>query len=257
MDVPLELTLATYAILFVGALFAGLVDAVAGGGGLISLPLLLNVGFPVPAALATNKLQSSFGSVTASVHYAKSGAVDVSKCTLGLFCSVAGSIAGAWAVQRMDGSVLAKLIPWLLAAILIYLLLKPELGQRARKQLWPTPLFFTVFGLGLGFYDGFFGPGTGSFWTMALVLLLGMEFVVASGHARAMNAASNVGSLVFFVVKGHVVWPAGLLMAAGQVVGARIGARLAIQRGSRFVRPVFLVIVLLTLARLIYVTYLR
>lgn len=246
-----------YLVLFGAALGAGLVDAIAGGGGLIALPALLMTGFPVPLALGTNKLQSLFGSGMAALHYARHGVIDWRRCRLGVTVTFVGAVAGAGTVQSIDSSRLALLIPWLLAAILIYTVFRPELGREVRAPRMNHVAFWLVAGVGLGFYDGFFGPGTGAFWTIALVLLLGQDFLAATGHTKVMNTASNLGALILFVYAGRVHWLAGGVMALGQIAGARAGAGLVVKKGARFVRPVFLTMVTLTIARLTYVALTR
>lgn len=246
-----------YPLLFLVGLVAGTVDAVAGGGGLITIPALLNLGLPVPLALGTNKFQSSFGSVSASVHFVRCGAVQLRDCQLGIVTTLIGALLGAFVVQRIDATVLKHVVPWLLAAILLYMLLRPRVGTEEHEPRMQPGLFYLLFGLGLGFYDGFFGPGTGSFWAIALVVLLGLGFARATAITKVMNATSNVASLALFAAAGLVHFGAGLSMAAGQIVGGRIGAGLVVTRGARFIRPVFLTMVTLTLARLIWVSYAR
>lgn len=244
-----------YPLLFLVGLVAGTVDAVAGGGGLITVPALLNLGLPVPLALGTNKFQSSFGSVSASWHFVRRGTVDLKECGLGIVMTLIGACLGATAVQQIDSDLLKHVVPWLLAAILIYTLLRPAIGTDEQRPRMQRALFFVTFGLGLGFYDGFFGPGTGSFWAIALVLLLGQNFTRATATTKVMNATSNVASLALFAAAGLVHFGAGLAMAAGQILGGRLGAHLVVTRGARFIRPVFLTMVTLTLARLLWVNY--
>ena len=246
-----------YPLLFFVAVVAGLVDAIAGGGGLIALPALLTAGFPVPLALGTNKLQSVFGSGMATWHYSRHGVIDWRSCRLGIGLTFIGALAGAWAVQRIDAAVLSQFIPWLLAAILLYTIFRPQIGQEKRPPRVGATGFFIAAGLGLGFYDGFFGPGTGSFWTIALVLLLGQDFLAATGHTKVLNATSNLASVLLFIAAGRVHWLAGGIMAVGQLAGARIGAGLVVKKGARFIRPVFLTMVTLTIARLAYVALTR
>lgn len=251
----MQLELWHYPVLFLVGLVAGTVDAVAGGGGLITVPALLNLGLPVPLALGTNKFQSSFGSVSASVHFLRCRTVTLAECGFGIAMTLVGATAGTIAVQQIDAGVLRHVVPWLLAAILLYTLLRPAIGSEEHRGHMTRPLFFGLFGLGLGFYDGFFGPGTGSFWAIALVLLLGQNFTRATATTKVMNATSNVTSLALFAMAGLVHLGAGLAMAAGQLVGGRLGAHLVVTRGARFIRPVFLVMVTLTLARLLWVNY--
>lgn len=253
----MELAPHLYPLLFVVGLAAGLVDAVAGGGGVISLPVLLNLGLPVPLALGTNKLQASFGAVMAVFRYARHGLLDKRACRVGVAATLAGAVAGAATVRVVDARFLEAAIPWLLGAIVAYTLARPKLGDGDRAPRLGATIFFTVFGLGLGFYDGFFGPGTGSFWTIALIGLMGYNFLKATAYTKVMNATSNLASLTVFLAGGQVHFVAGLVMGAGQLVGARLGAGLAIKRGARFVRPVFIVMVLAVMARLIYVRLAR
>jgi len=252
---PVQLALWQYPVLFGAALVAGCVDAVAGGGGLIALPALLSVGMPVPLALGTNKFQSTFGSVTASWHFARRGLVDLRTCRTGIALTLAGALAGAFTVQQIDSHFLGHLVPWLLAAILVYTLLRPAIGLEDHPPRMRESTFYVVFGLGLGFYDGFFGPGTGSFWAIGFVLLLGHNFTKATGLTKVMNATSNLAALALFALGGLVEPRAGLVMAAGQFLGARLGAGLVVTRGAKFIRPVFLTMVTLTLARLLWVNY--
>jgi uncharacterized membrane protein YfcA len=246
-----------YPLLFLVALVAGTIDAIAGGGGLLTVPALLNLGMPVPLVLGTNKFQSSFGSVSASRHFIQQGAVTLGECRLGIIMTLLGAFAGAYAVQQIDSHILADIVPWMLAAILLYTLLRPAAGIHEGPAGMPPAYFFAVFGLALGFYDGFFGPGTGSFWAIALVLLLGQTFAKATATTKVMNATSNLASLALFLLGGHVHFGAGLVMAAGQVVGGRVGAGLVVSRGARFVRPVFIVMATAILARLLWSRYAR
>jgi uncharacterized membrane protein YfcA len=241
-----------YPVLFVTGLVAGTVDAIAGGGGLISLPALLSLGVPAPLALATNKLQGAMGSGSAAWSFARRGAVNFRECALGFVLTALGALAGAYAVRRLDPLFLGTLIPWLLAAIVIYLIFRPQLGETSRQHRMEPPAFYTLFGLTLGFYDGFFGPGVGSFWSIAFVTVLGHDFVRAAAHAKVMNFASNLAALVLFALAGSILWLPGLAMGAGQLLGGRFGAHLALTRGARFVRPIFLVMASLVALKLIY-----
>ncbi|MBI2512063.1 MAG: TSUP family transporter [Opitutae bacterium] len=254
---PAELTFAQYALLVVAGLVAGTVDAIAGGGGLITLPTLLGVGLPPPLAIGTNKLGSVFGTASATWSFARQGAVDVRECGRGALFTALGAVAGAAAVRLLDPALLGRAIPWLLVAIVVYMIFRPQLGETDRHHRMEVPAFYAVFGLALGFYDGFFGPGVGSFWTIAFVMLLGHNFVRAAAHTKVMNLTSNAASLVFFVFAGAVVPGPGLALAAGQIVGGRLGAHLALTRGARFVRPIFFVMAVLTVAKLIYQHYVK
>lgn len=239
-------------VLFAVGLVAGTVDAIAGGGGLITLPTLLGFGLPAPAALATSKLQGVFGSGAAAWGFTRRGAVDLRECRLGFALSALGAVGGAVALRSVNPQFLGTLIPWLLGAIVVYMIFRPRLGETSRHHRMESAPFYLLFGLGLGFYDGFFGPGVGSFWTIAFVTVLGHDFVRAAGHTKVMNFASNLAALAFFAAAGAVHWLPGLAMGAGQLVGGRLGARLAMQRGARFVRPIFLGMAALVALKLIY-----
>lgn len=246
-----------YPLLFATGLFAGLVDSIAGGGGIISLPVLLNLGLPVPVALGTNKFQACFGSVSATFHYARQGLIDWSSCRVGILMTAAGALAGAVAVRSIDGHVLEKIMPWLLGAIVVYSIVRPQAGSADHPPRMRTGVFFTAFGLGLGFYDGFFGPGTGSFWTIALIAVQGFNFVRATACTKLMNATSNVAGLALFAAAGSVDYAAGAVMGAGQLAGAKLGTHLVLKKGARFIRPIFLTMVVLTVLRLVYVNLSR
>ena len=244
-------------LLFITGLGAGFVDSIAGGGGLITLPVLLSFGFGPQQALGTNKLQSTFGSGSAAWHYAEAKAVPLNDCVRGFVYSICGSILGSIAVQQINPLFLRRAIPFLLAVVAIYLLLKPRLGAEDREPRMARGWFDALFGLGIGFYDGFFGPGTGTFWAMAYVIWLGFNLTRATAYTKVMNFASNVGSLVFFLLGHKVVFVAGLVMGVGQLAGARLGSRMVIARGTNFIRPIFITVVLALTAKLIYDNFRR
>jgi len=252
-----EFTLLHFSLVFGAGLAAGTVDAIAGGGGLIMMPVLLALRVPLPMVFGTNKLGAAFGTGSATWSYARRGAVDLRDCVPGVIASIVGSALGAFTITRLPSDFLATIIPWLLAAIVAYVAVRPKLGTTGRPQRMPRGWFYLVFGLGLGFYDGFFGPGVGSFWTVAFVTLLGFDFLRASAHSRTMNFASNAAALAVFSLAGSVWVLPGLVIGAGQLIGGRIGASLALTRGARFVRPIFLVMAGLTVLKLLYQRHLQ
>lgn len=251
----MDLSLLTLLLLFAAGLTAGFVDSIAGGGGLISLPVLLSVGLPPQVALGTNKLQGSFGTLSATINFIRKGKASLRDNLNGVVCTFIGAVTGAWAVQQIDAGFIRHLIPFMLFFVFVYTLMAKDLGTVQRQARIGHNAFFMIFGLALGFYDGFFGPGTGAFWTGALLILLGMDMTSATGTTRIMNFTSNIVALAVFIIGGNVLWTAGLTMAGGQVIGARIGSGMAIKRGAPFIRPIFLTMVFLTIARLIYVNY--
>lgn len=240
-----------FMLLFCAAFVAGLVDAIAGGGGLITVPVLLGVGLPPQAALGTNKLQSSFGSGSAMLHFLRCGQVQLRDCWQGIIWTALGAGSGVLAIQALSPELLRRIIPWLLGLIALYTLLTPRLGQKDVHARWPATPFFLLFGLTIGFYDGFLGPGTGSFWAMAFMLLLGYSLVRATAATKVMNFTSNIVALGFFLLAGQVHILEGLVMGVGQFLGARIGARLVLKKGAAFVRPIFITMVLAVLLKLI------
>jgi uncharacterized membrane protein YfcA len=243
------------AILFGTGLAAGFVDTVAGGGGLITLPVLLSLGLSPQDALGTNKFQSSFGSGSAAVHYARAGLIDLQECGRGILFTLIGTSVGAVTVLRIDPAFLRQLIPVLLVGIAIYLMARPRVGFVEIQPRMKAGIFYLLFGLGLGFYDGFFGPGTGSFWAMAFMLFLGFNMTKATGYTKAMNFTSNFFSLVVFIIGRRVHYDYGVVMAAGQLIGARFGARVVIQRGAGFIRPIFLTVVVALTLKLLHDGY--
>jgi hypothetical protein len=244
-----------FAVLFITGLVAGFVDAIAGGGGLITLPILLSMGLPPQLALGTNKLQATFGSGSAAWHYTRAGVVDLRRCRWGVVFTMVGATAGTLLVQHLDPMFLKHFIPVVLLAIAIYVFFKPRLGAEDIRPRMRAGIFYLMAGLGLGFYDGFIGPGVGTFWTMALMLGLGLNMTRATGETKVMNFASNVTSLIFFALAGEVAVAAGLVMGAGQLLGARAGSHMVVTKGTKFIRPIFLAMVLLVTLKLALDSY--
>jgi uncharacterized membrane protein YfcA len=234
---------------------AGFVDSIAGGGGLITLPVLLSLGMNPQQALGTNKLQATCGSGSAAWHYAGAKTVPPRDCLRGFLFSMGGAIIGTLVVQHVDPSFLKRAIPILLLVVAIYTFLKPRLGETDMHPRMSRGWFDTSFGLTIGFYDGFFGPGTGTFWTMAFVLALGFNLTKATGYTKVMNLGSNLSSLAFFLAGGSVLFVAGLTMGFGQLIGAQLGARMVTRRGTKFIRPIFISVVLALTLKLLYGAY--
>ncbi len=240
MDV--ELTWNILLILFFVAMAAGFVDAMAGGGGLIVIPVMMLMGFPVLNVLATNKFQGSFGTLTSSLTMMRRGVIRFRDIRLPALMSFIGACIGTAAVQLVNPRVLDFVIPVVLLAIGLYFLLVPSAGQTERAARMPEKPF--VYGVVpvIGFYDGFFGPGGGSFFSLANITLRGMHIVKASGAARAFNFASNVASVAVFIVGGKVLWLVGMVMICGQLIGSVCGSIVAVNHGSRLIRPLIVVV---------------
>jgi len=245
----------TVILLFTASVFAGLIDSIAGGGGIIMIPALLSTGMPPHLALGTNKLQASFGSFSASFQFWRKGLVRIRECAWGIAFTFAGGVTGTVLVQRISSKFLNNLIPVFLLAIFVYTLLSPRFGAEEKKPKMRLIAFSLLFGLLLGFYDGFFGPGTGSFWTIAYLALLGYGLRSAVAHTKVMNFTSNIASLLFFFLNGNVLVPIGLLLGLGQFVGAWIGSHVVIHKELKYLKAVFLIVVGSTIARLLYVQY--
>ena len=242
----------TLSLLFLAGLSGGFIDAIAGGGGLITVPALLAAGLPLQMALGTNKFQSSCGTIIAVWRYARAGLIRTPWLWLAVGLSFIGSMGGAFAVSVLSKDLLKQLIPWMLAAVAIYTALNRRFGIHAGEAKLSPVVFAVIFGSAIGFYDGFFGPGTGSFWTVALVALLGLDLRHATGYTKAANLASNLGSLGIFLANGSVHFTAGAAMIAGQLIGARLGSGLVIRRGAAFIRPVFLMVVAVMTLKLLW-----
>ncbi|MFN8188896.1 MAG: TSUP family transporter [Nocardioidaceae bacterium] len=233
--------------LALAALLAGFLDAVVGGGGLVQLPALV-LGFPGVAPvhlLATNKLSSICGTAVASATYYRRVRPDPR--TFGPLMALAfvGSLGGALVASHLSRAVFDPIVLAALVVVGAYVLLRPDVGEATELRFAGRRHLAAAMatGLAIGFYDGALGPGTGSFFTIALVGLLGYAFVEASAKARLANAATNLAALCIFVPQGAVMWRVGLLMGAANLVGGYLGARTAVWRGSGFIRVVFVVVV--------------
>jgi len=249
---PFDLSVAptTLAILAGVAFLAGFIDAIAGGGGLLTTPALLTAGLPPHLVLGTNKLSSTFGSGIASFTYYRRKLFQPRQWVHALVCTGIGSLLGAGVAHYLPAEWLNKMLPVIVFACGLYLLFggtpKAPLDSNAPvRKKWQAPQ-----GLGLGFYDGVAGPGTGAFWTVSSLLLYPIDLVKASGVARSMNFVSNAAALAVFIASGQVDWIIGLTMGISLMAGAFLGARTAINGGAAFIRPVFITVVLALTVRL-------
>ncbi len=243
----------TQIILLLGlaAFAAGFVDSIAGGGGLISIPALLLAGFPPVAALGTNKLQGLFGTGSATIRYAANGHVDLRRQLPSAGLAFVGGLAGALMATVIPGGVLQMAIPFILIAIALYFALKPDMDDVDRaERLSPFLYGLTVVPL-IGFYDGAFGPGAGSFFMLGFVALAGFGVLKATAHTKLLNFASNLGGFALFAFAGAIAWKIGLMMGVAQFLGARLGAGLAIAKGARLIRPLLVVTCVVLAAKLL------
>ena len=232
----------TLLVLFAVGVAAAIVDAIAGGGGLVTLPALLLAGLDPVAAIATNKLQSSGGSVSATVHFARRGLIQWPLALAYAIGAFVAAILGALSVALLPGYLLKAMVPLILIGVALYFVLARRPSETDARARLPALVFAATFVPVVGFYDGIFGPGAGSFYMIGFVSLLGYGITRATAHTKLSNAASNLGGLAFFALTGKIVWPVGLVMAAGAVIGGQIGSRLAIRHGARIIRPLLVTI---------------
>ena len=229
------------AALVAAAAAAGFVDAIAGGGGLITVPVLMLAGLSPEQALATNKVQGSFGAATAAFSYGRSGLVDLRRQVPTAALAFAAGGAGAALVTALPTDLLRVALPVLLIGIALFFALKPGLNDLDRTaRLRPALFALTAVPL-IGFYDGLIGPGAGAFYMLAFVTLGGFGILKATAHTKLLNFASNIGGLTVFALTGHPLWIAGLAMGAGQILGAALGSRLAMRVGARVIEPLLVV----------------
>ena len=255
----MEISIEVILFLFLASTLAGLVDAVAGGGGLIQLPALLVAMPKTPPAelLGTNKLPSFLGTASATASYLRKMRPDFRIALSMAVPAFIGSALGATVATLIPKDAFRPIILFALVAVFIYTLRKKELGLTDNKKAktLKTYLIAIFFGLSIGFYDGIFGPGTGSFLMLVLVALLGFAFFEASVTAKIVNLATNLGAIVVFGANGKIIWTLGLAMAIGNVIGGLLGARMAIRGGSRLIRNVFLIVTSLLILRLTIDTF--
>lgn len=234
-------------IVSLASLLAGLVDSIVGGGGLVLLPALFAV-YPnaAPATLiGTNKSASIWGTSIAAVQYGRRVQIRWPVMGPAALAALVGAFLGAWAVTLIDPTFLRRLLPVVLLVVLAYTLARKDMGRvhaphlTTRREAWLA----CGIGLGMGGYDGFFGPGTGSFFIFLFVRLLGYDFLNASAAAKLLNVAANVSAITLFAAKGHVWWHIGVVLAVANIAGSLIGTRLALKHGAGFVRGVFIVVV--------------
>lgn len=234
----MEFSVELLALLFVAASVAGFIDAAAGGGGLITIPVLMLTGMTPTQALGTNKFQACFGSFSASYHFIREGVVNPLNIKIMIIVVAVSAALGGVLVQQIDSRQLLTYLPLVLIAIALYTFFAKNLGEQDCQQKLSETAYTTSLAPVIGFYDGFAGPGTGTFFALSFIKLRGMNFVRATGHAKVLNFTSNFFSLIVFMGGGKIVWLVGLAMAVGQMVGARFGAKMAIKKGAKFIRAI-------------------
>lgn len=242
----------TVIFLVVAGFISAFIDSTVGGGGLISTPALLSLGLPVPYALGTNKVAASMGCLTSVISFWRAGKIKNAALAL-MPLSFLGSALGAYVVYLLPEKLIKNIIVVLLVAVAVYTYRRKDWGDTSAVQqlglhalLGAIAMAFTI-----GFYDGFFGPGTGSFLIFGF-LYLGYDFVTAAGNAKALNFASGIGALVSFALSGTIIWSYGIIMALSMIVGAICGSHLAIKKGAAYVRPLYLFVTTLLIGKQVY-----
>ena len=239
-------------LLFLVAMLAGFIDAMAGGGGLLTIPALLLAGLNPVSALATNKFQACAGSFSASLTMIKKGLVHPKMMKTALIMAFIGSAIGTVLVQLSPPDFLQKVLPFLIGAVGLYTLFSPNLGKLQTTPKMSQRRYERTFIPLIGFYDGYFGPATGTFFSLSQVVLRGRALIEATARAKLLNFATNIASLIFFIMGGQVVWMVGSVMMAGQVVGAFLGSQMVVKGGAGFIRPVIVLVCFCMVAKLVF-----
>ncbi len=251
MELGLEIVL----FLVFCAFVAGFVDAIAGGGALITIPVLLSVGIPPIQALGTNKMQSTFGSFSAALYFFKHNQISLKEMRGSIIAVFIFGAFGAILVQYINAKVLSSLIPFLLIAFAFYFLFSPKMSDSESKRVLGNFGMMVMTGI-VGFYDGFFGPGTGSFFALIFIALGGYGVTRATANAKLLNFTSNLASLLFFALGGEVLVMLGILMGIGQYFGAQLGSKAALKHGSKLIKPLMVTVSLAISCKLLWQQYL-
>jgi len=245
----------TYLIVLPLVFFAGLVDSIAGGGGLISLPAYMAAGLPPHLALGNNKFSSSFGTLVATLRYYHGGLIDLKVALVSACFALAGSFAGTKAVLLINPGFLRYVLIVLVPVVTIFTLLNKNLGAHNNSHQTEVRTKFILAAIAsavIGFYDGFFGPGTGAFLILFYTLMLKYDFVTANANTKVVNLASNVAAVITFMAHGKVLYALGIPAAACGIAGNLLGAKMVMSKGARIIRPIFIFVLLLLLAKIVY-----
>ncbi len=247
----MEIEFTVLALLAFAAFVAGIVDSIAGGGGLLALPSLLLAGLDPVSALATNKLQGTFGTASATYTFWKKGRLNPREHVPDVFLVFIGASFGAFAVAYAPTQLLNAIMPVFLITVAIYFALSPRLRDQSSHPRLKPAAFTLGFAPAIGFYDGIFGPGTGSFFMLALVSLFGCGLIDATGRTKLFNVTSNIASLLIFAFGGKIIWSVGLVMGIAQFAGAQIGSRLAIRNGALIIQPLLVIVCIVMALKLL------
>ncbi len=254
----IQFTLFVAIVSFLIGIAAGFVDSTVGGGGLVAFPCLALLGMPPHNILATSKLQAVFGTTAATWHFHKQGMIDAKKfLPFAFFLTMISAIIGVFVLRQTSADMLGKIVPIIMLGILIYKIVCFNHGNvQSHSSTMKAPIFIMIFCTILGFYDGFFGPGVGTFWIFALVTFLGMNSLQASANAKLLNLASNIGALVIFIPMGLICYKIAILMGLGQIIGAKFGVHISIKKGAKFINTMFVIIMSLMVIRMFAKYYL-
>jgi len=248
----LEFSYEIITFLFFIAILVGFVDSIAGGGGLILIPVLLLLGFSPVHALGTSKLQSVFGKMSSVRYFYKKGEFNFEKLKAPLIICFISSLLGAFCVQHIDTEILQKALPWLISLVAFYFIFSRKLNNKINTNRISNNIFWILVVPLLAFYDGFFGPASGSFFLICFVSLMGLGVVSATAHTRLFLLVSNIAALITFAYFNHVVWLAGTVMALGAWIGARYGSEVVHRKGIRIIKPLMLLVCFMLILKLIY-----
>jgi len=246
----IDITVNLLILFFFLGLFAGFFDTISGGGGLLTIPVMLMVGVPPLEALGTNKLQGIFGTGSATLTFASKGHLDFkSLWPIALLCFIS-SIVGALIASQIPEQTLAIFIPYILILVALYFGLSKNISDVGKTPILRFSILATIILPIVGLYDGIFGPGAGSFYMFVILSLGGLGIVQATAQTKLLNFSSNLGGFIFFCLIGAVNWEIGLIMAIGQIIGSSIGARLAIKKGIKIIKPLLIIICIITAVKL-------
>jgi uncharacterized protein len=246
----IDITVNLLILFFFLGLFAGFFDTISGGGGLLTIPVMLMAGVPPLEALGTNKLQGIFGTGSATLTFASKGHLYFKSLWLiALLCFIS-SIVGALIASQIPEQTLAIFIPYILILVALYFGLSKNISDVGKTPILRFSILATIILPIVGLYDGIFGPGAGSFYMFAILSLGGLGIVQATAQTKLLNFSSNLGGFIFFCLIGAVNWEIGLIMAVGQIIGSSIGARLAIKKGIKIIKPLLIIICIITAVRL-------
>ena len=251
----MTLTLSTYSVILPLIFAAGFIDSIAGGGGLISLPAYLVAGLPPHTALANNKFSSVFGTLLSTIRYFKHGFIDIRVAFVSSIFALCGSYWGTKTVIKMTPFFLNYVLLILLPTITIFTLVKKEIGQQnfSHRLSWGNKIIIaSLMGLIIGFYDGFFGPGTGTFLIFGFTLLLKYDFLTANGNTKVVNLASNIASVTTFLAQGKVILLLGIPAAFAGIAGNYFGSRYVIQKGNKLIRIIYLSVFIMLLIKILW-----